>query len=186
VGDNLISGLAGFAVSGLLAIALWWLNSRTELKKTRLQIDAQADQTRLQIDAQTDQTRYPDLVRAAGDFAAEMRRLNKVHQWHMESSGDRPADDTEYHQGQDVRRDEPTAEVRLLTLEFFADDALRAAAETWLEAFYVAWYDKAQGARPEGARPEGAKDPYELLEDAEGHYVAEVRRALKVAAPVRG
>ena len=170
MGDNLISGLAGFAVSGLLAIALWWLNSRTELKKTRLQIDAQADQTR-----------YPDLVRAAGDFAAEMRRLNKVHQWHMESSGDRPADDTEYHQGQDVRRDEPTAEVRLLTLEFFADDALRAAAETWLEAFYVAWYDKAQGARQEGA-----KGPYELLEDAEGQYVAEVRRALKVVGQVRG
>lgn len=170
VGDNLVSGLAGFAVSGLLAIALWWLNSRTELEKTRLQIEAQ-----------THQTRYPDLVHAASDFAAEMRLRNKIHSQHMESGGERLVDDEEALQCQEVRRDEPAAEVRLLTLEFFADDGLRAAAKTWLEAFYVAWYDKAQGARPEGA-----KGPYELLEDAAGHYLAEVRRALKVAGQVRG
>ena len=181
MGDNLVSGLAGFAVSGLLAIALWWLNSRTELKRTRLQIEAQTHQTRLQIEAQTDQTRYPDLVRAASDFAAEMRLRDKIHTQHYESGGIRLVDDEEALQGQEVRRDEPTAEVRLLTLEFFADDGLRDAARAWLESFYVAWHDNAQGARPEGA-----KGPYELLEDAEGHYVAQVRRALKVAGQIRG
>jgi len=176
----LVSGGVGGGVALVASWVGWWLNSRTELKRTRLQIDAQADQTRLQIDAQTDQTRYPDLVRAAGDFAAEMRRLDKANQWHVESSGDRPVDDPEYNQGQDWHRFEPTADVRLLTLEFFADDALRDAARAWLEAFYVRWHD-----RPQKDRPEGAKDLYELLEDAEGHYVAQVRRVLKVAAPGR-
>lgn len=165
----MISGLAGFAASALLAVTLWWLNSRTELTRTELLIDAQADQTR-----------YPDLVRAAGDFATEMRRLNKVHLEHEADRDCRLADDFDYHQGRDVFRDEPTAEVRLLTLEFFADDSLRGAAQAWLEAFYVAWYDKATGSRPEGT-----KGPFERLEDAEAQYVVEVRRILKVAEPAR-
>jgi len=169
--ETLVGVAVGTVLSGIVAVLLWRLNSRTELEKTRLQIDAQ-----------THQTRYPDLVRAASDFAAEMRLRNKIHSQHLESGGDRLVDDEEALQGQEVRRDEPTAEVRLLTLELFADDDLRDAARSWLEAFYVQWHD-----RPQKDRPEGAKYPYELLEDAETRYVAEVRRSLKVAGgQIRG
>ena len=49
--ETLVGVAVGTVLSGIVAVLLWRLNSRTELEKTRLQIDAQ-----------THQTRYPDLV----------------------------------------------------------------------------------------------------------------------------
>ena len=170
---ELVSGVIGFAV----AMVLWWLNSRTELEKTRLQINAQAELTRLQIDAQTEQARFPDLVRAASEFAAEMRRQVKLHNSHVESGGERMVDEWNDRNGENAPRDAPAAELAASTLEFFADDALVGAARAWLEAFYVVWFDK------ESPDMETRAAQYETLRDADKAYTEQVRRSLKVSSP---
>jgi len=109
-----------------------------------------------------------------------MRRLDRWQSQFEDTHGYGYADDPG-PDGEGVPRDQPTAELRLATLEFFADDELHAAAEAWLEAFYVVWYDPS----PRGL-PEGAPGPSELLLGAEKRYVAEVRRALKVVGQIRG
>ncbi|KQY41868.1 hypothetical protein [Cellulomonas sp. Root137] len=166
--EQLQGVVVGAVISGVVAVILWWFNSKAETARTKLQIDAA-----------THQTRYPDLVRAASDFATEMRRLNLWHLQYTEKYGYSYVDDPG-PDGFGVARDEPTAEVLVATLEFFAEDRLRDAARAWLEAFYLDWY----GPAPEKL-PEGVSGTAELLTIAEKQFIAEVRRALKVSAPER-
>ena len=163
VNETLIGVVVGSVLSGVFAVALWQLSSRTEIARTKLEIDAQLHQTR-----------YPDLVRAVTDFATEMRARNQAQALHESgSAGDRMVDDPNITQYGPVLRREPGAEVRLLSLRLFADEALSAAGQEWLEAFYVAWYD-------ELPHLDAKLDRYDRLGRAEERFMAAARLALKV------